>query len=182
MKKYISILRGINVSGQKLIRMTELAELYKELGFTAVKTFIQSGNVLFMADEDFPAGQLSGLIEKAILERFGFDVPVIIRSYDELGKTITCNPFIDEQGIDRTKLHVTFLSDHPADENLTVIHPLNYLPDRFFLNGRDIYVYCPAGYGNTRLSNNFFENRLKVKATTRNWNTVIKLSEMLKEI
>ena len=92
------------------------------------------------------------------------------------------NPFIKKKGIQLDKLHVTFLGTLPESSLVKAIEKLNFSPDEFVITGREIYLHCPGGYGNTKLSNNFFEKKLFVKATTRNWNTVNKLWEMAKEI
>lgn len=175
---YISMLRGINVSGQKKILMPELKALYEELGFEKVATYIQSGNVIFETAINEPVITLTSLIEKAILEKFGFYVPVIIRTTDEMRAVIKSNPFIKESGPVTEKLYITFLDKEPSLGALDNINPFNFLPDKFKFNNREIYLDCASGYGTTKLSNTFFENKLKVKATTRNWNTVNKLLEL----
>jgi uncharacterized protein (DUF1697 family) len=178
METYISILRGINVSGQKLIRMEELKTLYERLGFSDVTTFIQSGNVIFKTGLEIPVNALSEKIEKAIEEKYKFFVPVIIRTADEIQAILVSNPFLDEEDIDREKLHVTFLDADPQHALSVDILANDLFPDRFVIIGKDVYLYCPGGYGNTKLSNAFFEKKLKVKSTTRNWKTVGKLGEL----
>jgi len=178
MTAYISILRGINVSGQKMIRMEELKTLYEGLGFSGVRTFIQSGNVIFKTGLIQSISGLSGKIEKAIGEKYHFHVPVIIRTSDEMMLILSSNPFLNEEGIDREKLHVTFLDREPPPANVSSIQKIQLPADRFRVIGKEVYLYCPGGYGGTKLSNAFFENRLLVKATTRNWNTVCKLVEL----
>jgi uncharacterized protein (DUF1697 family) len=175
---YISMLRGINVSGQKKILMPDLKKVYEQLGFSKVITHIQSGNVIFSADKNLPTGVLSALIKEAILEKFGFKVPVIIRTVSEIEAVISANPFVAEAGINWKKLYVTFLDEEPQSTDIEKIRPFNSLPDKFHFNRREIYLNCASGYGTTKLSNTFFENKLKVKATTRNWNTVNKLLEL----
>jgi uncharacterized protein (DUF1697 family) len=175
---YISILRGINVGGSKKILMKDLEELYVELGFADVRTYIQSGNVLFRSAKDIPDKEIAGLIKQAISRKFGFDVPVIIRSLDEMEKAIQDNPFVKDKTIEGNKLHVTFLSDPPDTSAIAPVSKLEFAPDKFIISGREIYLHCPFSYGETKLSNSFFESKLKVTATTRNWNTINKLIEM----
>jgi uncharacterized protein (DUF1697 family) len=172
MATYISILRGINVSGQKLIRMEDLKSLYEGLGFRNVRTYIQSGNVIFNSDLNSPIPEISRKIAKAIEEKYFFLVPVIIRTAHEMNRIHSSNPFLKEAGIDNEKLHVTFLEEAPALADISALQNFNYPPDRFIINGKEIYLYCPGGYGNTKLSNTFFEKKLHVQATTRNWKTV----------
>jgi uncharacterized protein (DUF1697 family) len=178
MQTYISILRGINVGGQKQIQMADLKALYVELKFKDVITYIQSGNVIFKTDAKAANQSLADKIEKAILIKYQFDVRVLIRTIEELKKIITNNPFLNEKKIDIDKLHITFLSDKPVTEMIESINKLDYSPDKFIIAGKEVYLYCPNGYGRTKLSNNFFENKLNVFATTRNWKTVNKLAEL----
>ena len=178
MQKFISILRGINVIGQKKILMTDLKSLYEKLKFKDVSTYIQSGNVVFKSEETLTDLELAQKIEKAIYKKYNFQVPVIIRREEELKKIILSNPFLKEKNIDLKKLHVTFLGEIPAKTNIESIKNLDFSPDQFSIAGKEIYLHIPESYGETKLSNNFFEKRLKVSATTRNWNTVNKLYEM----
>jgi len=171
------MLRGINVGGQKRIKMDELKGLYESLGLDNIQTYIQSGNVLFSATET-DCVKLAGKIEQKIKRSFGFEVVVIIRTKNELGKIIRKNPLADK---DESKLHVTFLSDYPESIPKEEIKKVVGKSEEFAIEEREIYLYCPNGYGNTKLSNNFFERKLKVTATTRNWKTVTTLFEMAKE-
>jgi uncharacterized protein (DUF1697 family) len=175
---YISILRGINVGGHNKVRMEDLKALFESLGYNEVKTYIQSGNVIFKADQDQLVTVIAQDIEKAIESKYHFVVPVIIRSADNIQSIIALNPFLREPGIDREKLHVTFLSEEPAATAVKAIQKYGFPPDRFRIMSKEVYLSCPGGYGNTKLSNTFFENKLLVKATTRNWNTVLKLSDL----
>jgi uncharacterized protein (DUF1697 family) len=177
MKTFLSILRGINVSGHKKIPMAELKVLYAELHFDNIITYIQSGNVIFNCKN---AKDISKQIEQKILEKYNFNVPVIIRITDEMEKVIKGNPFLKQKDIDITKLHVVYLADDPKQENIDKLNTYNYEPDKFYLSGKEVYLYCPNGYGNTKLTNSFFENKLKVTATTRNWNTTNELLKILK--
>lgn len=174
MQTYISILRGINVSGQKKMLMTDLAKLYEDLGFKEVVTYIQSGNVIFKTDKKFTDVKLAKLIEDKIVATYNFQVPVIIRTLKELQDIVFVNPFGKEE-ID--SLYVTFLSNSPNAINLEKLENVNFLPDKFEVIDKEIFLTV-SSYGNTKLSNNFFENKLKVTATTRNWKTVIKLLEL----
>ena len=178
MQTFISILRGINVSGQKKILMADLKKLYESLKFSEVKTYIQSGNVVFKSDSKISDIQLARKIEKAISAKYKFEVPVIIRTKEELEKILSQNSFTKEKSIDLKKLHVTFLSETPDREKMEQIKEVDFSPDQFIIKGKEIYLHIPNSYGETKLSNKFFENKLKVSATTRNWNTVNKLLEL----
>jgi uncharacterized protein (DUF1697 family) len=174
------MLRGINVSGQKIIKMAELAGLYESLKFADARTYIQSGNVVFKSDQSDPQ-KLELRIQETIERKFGFLVTVIIRTQNDLRKIIVRNPFIGSPEIDTGRLHVTFLGSEPDRKLADLLTPDIRTKDEFKFIGREIYLYCPDGYGKTRLSNSYFEKQLKVSATTRNWNTVNRLYEMSKE-
>lgn len=175
----LSILRGINVSGQKKILMSDLKQLYEGLDFEKVKTFIQSGNVVF---ESKANTTLAKKIEQKIKQKYEFDVPVVIRTLDEMEVIISHNPFLKTKGIELDKLHVTYLSETPTAENIKKIKEINFEPDAFHITGKDIYIHCPNGYGRTKLTNTFFEKKLSVSATTRNWKTSNELLKMMKEV
>ena len=174
MNTYISILRGLNVSGHKMIRMEALRAMFESLNFKNTKTYIQSGNVVFQSKE-INIDTLEQKIAKEIQKEFGFEVPVIVKELDEIKIVLKNNPFVNKRKEDVTKLHITFLSGEPAKDSTEKIKDVNYMPDEFIITGKAIYLFCPDNYGNTKLNNNFFENKLKVIATTRNWKTVNEL-------
>ncbi|HTQ28632.1 MAG TPA: DUF1697 domain-containing protein [Puia sp.] len=181
MQTYISMLRGINL-GSKQVPMTSLKELYEGLRFKEVITYIQSGNVIFRATGRENSTDLCAGIEKAIHKKYHFEVPVIIRTRAEMKAAIAANPFLHKKGINPEKLHVTFLAEEPGQTQVAHLCAVNHAPDEFVLSGKEIYLHCPNGYGISKLSNNFFENKLKVKATTRNWKTVNKLAELAESV
>jgi uncharacterized protein (DUF1697 family) len=170
MQTYISFLRGINMAGHKIIKMEDLRQVFTDSGFKNVRTYIQSGNVIFQAEKTNPK-DLAKKIEKIILEKYSFEVPVIVIEPGELKIILQNNPFLKDKLKDLTYAHITFLSDEPASENIDKIRKAQYLPDEFELTGKIIYVNCPNGYGKTKLSNSFFESKLKVSATSRNLKT-----------
>ena len=174
METYIAILRGINVSGHKMIKMDELRRLFESLKFKNVRTYIQSGNVIFSAKKT-PESNLQKVIEKKILKSFGFEVPVIVKDKDEVEHVLKNNPYVNTRKEDVNRLHVTFLAEEPDQENIDKIVKLNYPPDEFIIFGKAVYLFCPDSYGNSKLVNSFFETKLKVAATTRNWKTVNEL-------
>ncbi len=180
MVKYISILRGINVGGNRKILMKDLKVLFEKHGFVNVETYIQSGNVIFESDQKLSNADLEKNIQQLIATTFGFDVPVIVRTAEEWTETVASNPFWKEKDADIEKLHLTILKEEPSSELVQKIQVLDFLPDRFEIKGRDVFIYCENGYGRTKITNDFFEKKLKIPATTRNWKTVLKLHEMLK--
>lgn len=174
MATYVSMLRGINVGGQKKIKMKDLKELYESLNFKDVKTYIQSGNVVFRYP-DSPVLELTEKIENEIKKVFDFHVPVFIRTKDELQDAVKNNPFKE---LDVDKLHVTFLSDIPTEKPVKEIDKIKDKSEKFSIILKEIYLFLPHGYGRTKLSNEFFEKNLKVSATTRNWKTLNKLLDI----
>lgn len=176
--KYISILRGINVSGQKKIKMADLKTLYESIGFNNVVTYIQSGNVIFDSKVKNKT-EIKISIEKAIEKEFNFHVPVEIRTKREIENVLKNCPFgsvdLEKEG---TKVLVTFLSSKPSEANITRIQTYVVAPEKLLVRGREVYLYCPEGYGKSKLSNTFIERKLEVEATTRNWKSVNKLLEL----
>lgn len=177
MPVYISILRGINVAGQKKIGMDELKTLFESLRFSDVSTYIQSGNVVFTAKET-SIGALRLKIERLIGKKFGCDVPVQIRTIEEFKKVIDANPFVEDAKIDASKLHVTFLERMAAKHVLCKFENDDFKGEQFRVFGTEIYVHCPNGYSKATLTNDFFEKKLGISATTRSWNSVNKLYEL----
>jgi len=174
MNTYISILRGINVSGKNRIKMDELKQLYSNLGFNNVQTYIQSGNVIFRTElTDIKV--LESLITKEISNGFGFQIPVIVLTNNSLQSALTNNPFLSDSTKNPAFMHFTFLSDIPQKELFEKIAEKDYTPDEYRFENKTIFLYCPTGYGNTKLTNTFFENKLRITATTRNLQTVKQL-------
>jgi len=163
----ISLLRGVNVGG-KTVSMDQIRRCYESLGFTGVRTYIQSGNVVFHYQKGDSQG-LAGKLERGIRDDLGFDVRVIIRTKEEMLRVIENFPFTRrEEG----KSHVTFLIVKPPNVPVDEIDEVRAKEEKFSISGREIYLFCPNGYGRTKLSNSFFERKLNVSATTRNCRTV----------
>ncbi len=177
MSTYVAILRGINVSGSKLLKMAELKTSLLELGYQEVQTYIQSGNVKFSTRKTKP-DDLANEIAEMIKTRFGYDVPVIALQKEDLEKVISSNPFLLNRNPELKALYVTFLAQIPSGKKLQELKEIDSGGDEFRVDGKTIYLYCPAGYGRTKLTNNLFEKKLGVAATSRNWKTVLKLLEM----
>ncbi len=181
MTKYISILRGINVGGKRKILMADLREMYQSLGFENIITYIQSGNVIFESKKKntkTSANTFTKKIKEAIFEKYGFDVPVIIRSVEEIKNIVENHPFEKKEGAQIENLCLTFLSEIPIEENLAKINTYDYSPDLFQIIEDNVFLFIQGKYHQSKLTNNFFEKKLKVSATTRNWKTVNKLLEL----
>ncbi|MFK5958699.1 MAG: DUF1697 domain-containing protein [Lutibacter sp.] len=178
MKTYIALLRGINVSGHHKIKMIELRQLFNGLNFKNVSTYIQSGNVIFTSTKN-NISKIENSIIEAVKIKFGYDVKVIVITKNELGIIFKSNPFLETSTIEITKLSVTFLKKIPNLENIPQIEELVLnTKDDFKLIEKSIYLYLPTGAAKTKLTNNLFERKLKIDATTRNWKTVTKLVEL----
>jgi len=181
MPTYVAVLRGINVGPGKIVKMERLRASFEALGFGGVRTYVQSGNVIFESEQK-SAAELSRKIEEKIQHDFGFTVPVLVKTSKEMAQIVSDNPLVKEKGIDHSKLHVTFLSDAPPKTAVKVLEALATGRERFRILNREIYLYCPDGYGNTKLSNNAIEKKLSVVATTTNWRTVNTLLEMCRSL
>jgi uncharacterized protein (DUF1697 family) len=174
MNTYICILRGINVSGKNIIKMADLKQLFEAMGFINVKTYIQSGNVIFESKEQ-STYNLGTSINEKINSKFGYNVPVLVKKSDYLRKIVATLPF---SNIDTSKLYVTFLSGKCTNPPMEQILEKKGHTELIHIEEETVYIYCPDGYGKTKLSNNFLEKKLQISATTRNWKTVNKLLEL----
>lgn len=174
MNTYISLLRGINVSGQKKVKMAELKSLYESLNFENVVTYIQSGNVVFQSDLE--EDRLKSSIEIAIKEHFNFDVPVLILTKTKLDNTAQNLPFtnvdIEAQG---SKVLVFFLSENISNVPKSILEAYQTNSEQLVIDEKVIYLYCPEGSGKSKLTNKLIETKLKLTSTARNIKTVHKL-------
>jgi uncharacterized protein (DUF1697 family) len=180
MSKYIAILRGVNVGTGRKVPMADLKKLCESLGLKNVQTYIQSGNLIFELAQPEPISALETRLQKAFSETFGFEIPVLIRTAEEWADSIAQNPFLKEENVDIDRLHLTCLKELPSPELMEKIKTYQYLPDRYEIIGRNVFIFCAAGYGTSKLVNSFFESKLKISATTRNWKTVMQLNELAK--
>ncbi len=165
--KYIVLLRGINVGGKRKILMKELITHLEGIGFQHVVTYIQSGNIILDTSETDKTKvefQISELIEN----QYGYDVPVMALDTDWFLNIFNHNPFIKE---DIKSLHVVVLNNPQGDMELD--------PKEGIRVGNQIYLFCPDGYRNTKYGNNLIEKKLSCKATTRTWNTILKLHDLI---
>jgi len=172
MLTYISLLRGINVSGQKMIKMADLKVLYETLGFVNVETYIQSGNVIFEYQKT-EASKLQEMIFDKIQSHFGFEVSNLILTPNEIENALTNNPY---QNIE--KMYFIFLNEIPKQENIDLLKNLSFENEFFELKEKVLFAHYPNGAGRAKMNNNFIERKLKVRATSRNLNTVKKLYQM----
>jgi uncharacterized protein (DUF1697 family) len=181
MNTYISLLRGINVSGQKQIRMADLQRLYADIGLTRVRTYVQSGNVLFDADPAIGRAALARQIEAQIQTAYGFEVPVLIREAADLQRIVDSNPFLTQRHEDTARLYVHFLAEPPQPELVAKLTTPANESGEWIMGEQEIFLFLPGGAGRTKLTNAYLENKLKNSATARNWNTVNALLKMALE-
>jgi len=152
--------------------MADVRALFAELGHTDVRTYIQSGNVVFTTARGQPAS-LRAAIERALASAFGFDIPTLLRTATDLAKTVQANPF-------GPTAYVTFLDGAPDHRRVATLDASAFEPDEFAVKGAEVFLRCPNGYGRTKLNNTFFERRLATGATTRNWKTVTTLLDWVR--
>jgi uncharacterized protein (DUF1697 family) len=177
---HVALLRGINIGAHKRVKMDDLRKSFEGLGLEQVKTYIQSGNVVFRSGKSSTAA-LQKKIEERIVSDFGFSASVIVRTSDDLGNTINANPFLKQRGIDLEKLHVTFLADIPPASGLKKLAEFTVAPDQSRCVGKEIYLYLPNGFSASSLWKVPWEKALVVATTTRNWKTVNAIHQMCRD-
>ncbi|MCK0134321.1 DUF1697 domain-containing protein [Arenibacter sp. S6351L] len=181
MTKYIVLLRGINVSGKKKIKMSQLEAMLESLGFSEVSTYIQSGNIVLKSNVASPI-KVSQIIKEGIYTTFGFDVPVLAKTFIEWKEIIAQSPFEEHNDLETKKWYYVLLQETPCKELINNLQQEQFANERFVISNSCVYLYCDKGYGKAKCDNNFFEKKLQVTATTRNHRTMIQLLEMGKQI
>ncbi len=174
---HLALLRSVNVGGRNPLPMKDLARMFVEIECSDVRTYIASGNVIFSAPPT-AAKELPALITERIAARFGYRVPVILRTAQELARTIHANPFL-RAGKNAKTLHVYFLADLPDAHAVRDLDADRSPPDSFRVSGREIYLHLPNGMARTKLTNAYFDSKLSTTGTARKWATVLKLSKMM---
>lgn len=169
------MLRGINVSGQKKIIMSELRELLEKAEFSKVETYIQSGNILLQVNDNYDQYKIEEKVGGAILGNYGYSVEVFAMEPSWLNMVVKANPFLNVEGVETRQLALTFISEEPGKDNIERLDKFNVSPDEYIISGKVIYIRYINGAGKSKLTNNLIEAKLKVKATGRNWNTTLKL-------
>jgi uncharacterized protein (DUF1697 family) len=174
--RHVALLRGINVGGKHRLPMKDLVTIFEAAGAADVQTYIQSGNIAFAGSATL-ARRLPGVVEAAISKQCGFEVPVVIRSAADMRSVVDGNPFLAE-GADEAALAVAFLAAKPSAAAAKSLDPERSPPDRFVLIGREAYLHLPNGAARSKLTNAYFDTRLRTISTARNWRTVLKLLSM----
>ena len=177
MKTFIALLRGINVSGQKKVPMAQLRSLLANSGFKNVQTYIQSGNVIFQTLEENKS-ELENIIQNSIFSHFGFDVSVLVRTPLNIQNILDVCPFSEDKKINS---YFTLLHSNPDISLMDETSVISYPDEEFHITNSCVYFFSSNGYGNAKCNNNFFERKLKVTATTRNYKTMVKLLSLCAE-
>lgn len=172
MTVHVALLRAINLGPKNKLPMKDLAAFFTAAGAKDVRTFINSGNVLFTAPPAMIAG-IDKKVREAITKRFGFEAPIVFRTGAEMTKVARGNPFTDD-----AFLHVTFFADAPKKKNLALLEPKQHPSEEIVLRGRELYLQLPNGVGQTKLIASFVDKTLETFGTTRNFRTVTKLAEL----
>lgn len=180
MEGYIVLLRGINVGGHKIIKMADLRTMLNKKGFSDAETYIQSGNIVLRSNEP-DLNRIAEKIKKGIADTFGFDVPVLVKSYRELQAIFDRNPFTEPSDIENKRIYFALLKEAPQLELMTALRKEKYVNEKFLIADNCVYLNYQCGAREAKISNNLIERKLKVSATSRNYRTVVKLLEMSKE-
>lgn len=174
---FIALLRAVNVGGKNSIKMIDLRKVLSQNNYMDIQTYIQSGNIIFKHKEK-DKEKISQNLHEIIKQNFNLDIPVFVYSYRDFLELTATNPFNEESKTEPTKVLVSFILKTPATLNYKeVLNGIVY--EQYVTKTNYIFIYCPLGYGKSKLNNNYIEKKLKVKATTRNWKTILKILEIL---
>jgi uncharacterized protein (DUF1697 family) len=174
---YVAFLRAVNVSNTNRIRMSDLKGLFLSLGFSGVETYLQSGNVIFTAASGNPE-KLEKRIESTIRAGLGLQVGVLVRSSSDLDKMIKANPFV-KTGLETEYLHVTMFKQTVDTTEVDDSTIRTGKKERYLITPGEAYLYCPDGYGRTKLNNSNWERWTGRNATTRSWKTILAVRELM---
>lgn len=180
MTTHLALLRGINVSGHNMMKMEALKTMLENIGFTNVRTYLQSGNVFVDTDEE-SASKVGFMIKQEIFKVFGHEVPTIVITKEDLELCFKNSPYLKEKDIDTKKLYVAFVSTALKSENINDLKISQFKPDEASIDGNRIFIKYDIGAGKTRLEGKYIEKKLNVIVTMRNWNTVTNLLKMYSE-
>lgn len=173
-------MRGINVSGQKVIKMEDLRQYLALPSFSGIKTYIQSGNVLFRSAEA-EAGIVRTMVEQRLLDKLGYPVAAIVRSMGDIERIIRNSPFLPAADEKKVRIYISFLSQAPGASQANLLESLSTEKERMRILGTEVFLDTDD-YGGTKFSNAFIEKKLNVQGTVRNWNTLLKVHELLSAI
>lgn len=175
MQTHLALLRGINISGTKMIKMDALTKALELIGFKNVRTYIQSGNVF--VDSEETASKVGFIIKQELFKTFGHDVPIIVIEKKDLTDCLKTNPFLNDKNHDVKQLYVAFVSKELQENSIHDLKISNFKPDEVHIDKNKIFIKYFADPGKTKLDSNYIEKKLNCIATIRNWNTINKLLE-----
>jgi uncharacterized protein (DUF1697 family) len=174
---YIAFLRGINVGGHKKIKMADLRLLLEGLGYKEVMTYIQSGNVIFNSLEE-DREKLENQISETIKDHYGIEVPVLVKTRTEINKILGSNPYNDPEDLASNKIYFVLLQEIPQKEDIEVTSAIIFENEKFIITPECVFIRYDLGAGKAKCGINFFESKLKIAATSRNYRTMTKLLEL----
>ncbi|MFE9078260.1 DUF1697 domain-containing protein [Bacillus mobilis] len=175
---YIALLRGINVGGHKVIKMAYLKQMFESIGLKQVKTYIQSGNIVFESEKDI--GFLNKRIQSEINNVFDFDVPVMLRTRDEFINTIKRCPYEVDSLLEGESIHVAFLANELSEKEIDQLLMQKNETEDCFIHEKVVYLFFKNSIRNSKLMNQF--QKLQTPATIRNWRTVNKLKVIVESM
>ncbi|WP_255449755.1 DUF1697 domain-containing protein [Seonamhaeicola sediminis] len=178
MDTYIGLFRGVNVSGQKKMSMAKLREALSKIGLKNVQTYIQSGNIIFQFLKE-NNNIIALKIQKTIESHFGLEVPVLVFTPKDLKRIFDECPFKKDK---KESSYFTLLYEKPNKDLVLEISNISYPNEDFFITPSCVYFCCSKGYGKAKCNNIFFEKKLKVIATTRNYKTIRKLLSLTSQL
>lgn len=174
MTKFIVLLRGVTPTGKNRVPMAQLRQALIDNDFQNVQTWIQSGNVIL--DSELPAEKVGEKVNKIIKENIGADLKIIVKTPAEIKKVLNKNPF--GKGFDISRVFFTMFNDIPDEKLVAALQTHDFGEDKFVITPHAIYLFIPRSAAETKLNNNFLERKLKINATTRNFNTLSKIIEL----
>jgi uncharacterized protein (DUF1697 family) len=174
----VALLRAVNVGGRKPVPMADLRALLERLGFTDVRSFLQSGNLVFRSDTR-PGAELERFLEEKSARELGLETDFLVRTPAEWSQMMAANPFPREAAVDPSRLVVLFLKAAPGTREVERLQSAAMGAERVQLAGRQVYLHYPDGIARSRLTTAFIEKMLGTRGTGRNWNTVVKLAQGL---
>lgn len=180
MPNCVALLRGINVGGKNKIAMADLRDMFAAVGFPDAKALLQTGNIVFQPGRQSPSA-LEKSLEKHSAQRLGLSVDYFVRTAADWSRIIAANPFAAEAKKDPSHLIVMALKDAPDAKSVKALQAAVKGPETVRAKGRELFIYYPAGIGTSKLTNAVIERLIGLSGTARNWNTVMKLEQMLSQ-
>lgn len=180
MKTYIALFRGMNVSGKNILKMDDLKKMMIDLGFEKVQSYIQSGNLVFQSSES-NSDEIKESIRNEINKQFNLDIQLQLILPEELQVILDENPFIVDETLDLKQHYFAFLDEIPNSENLDEFLQMDLNDELMHYTNKVIYVHYKNGAGQSKLTTNLIERKLKLSTTMRNLNTVQKMVELTKD-